>query len=134
MGIARLMAAQLSRLLGATSVSSTEDVLGRPDFRVAVDVRRFETDPGHAVTLEALWTVRGDVAAGGGLALSLVILFAYLLVLGTALKGRRLPVPTRDWWELLHMTPEQLRQQLQMGTRITTEPPAEKLSGQEVAA
>jgi uncharacterized lipoprotein YmbA len=57
-GIARLMAAQLSRLLGSTSVSSTDDVLGRPDLRVSLDVRRFETDPGRAVTLETLWTVR----------------------------------------------------------------------------
>jgi uncharacterized lipoprotein YmbA len=59
-GMARLMAAQLGRLLGSTSVSSTDDVLGRPDFRVALDVRRLETDPGRAVTLEALWTVRGN--------------------------------------------------------------------------
>jgi Ca2+/Na+ antiporter len=48
-----------------------------------------------ALTVVALGTVRGDVAAGAALTLSLVLLFAYLVVLGTGLKGRRLPGPIR---------------------------------------
>jgi hypothetical protein len=45
-----------------------------------------------------------------------------------------LPLPTRDWWELLRLTPEQLRQQLQVGNKTAAEPPPQKLSEQEVAA
>src|SRR5262249_4211074 len=44
-----------------------------------------------------------------------------------------LALPTRNWWELLRWTPEQLRQQLQIGNKIAAEPP-EKVSGLEVAA
>jgi hypothetical protein len=47
------------------------------------------------------------------------------------LQGLRLP--TRDWWELLRLTPEQLRQQLQGLTASGTDLP-QKVSGQEVAA
>lgn len=45
-----------------------------------------------------------------------------------------LQLPTRDWWELLHWTPEQLRQQLQVQNQIAAEPPTQKVSGLEVAA
>jgi hypothetical protein len=44
-----------------------------------------------------------------------------------------LVLPTWDWWELLRLTPEQLRQQLQMAHAAAAEPP-EKVSGQDVAA
>lgn len=47
------------------------------------------------------------------------------------LQGLRLP--TREWWELLRLTPEQLRQQLQAANTAPAEP-QEKVSGQEVAA
>jgi hypothetical protein len=43
------------------------------------------------------------------------------------------PLPTRDWWELLRWTPEQLRQQLQVANKTAAEPP-QKVSGLEVAA
>jgi cation:H+ antiporter len=64
--------------------------------RIRLHRRVIIFEGGVALTLAvvALWTVRGDVAPGGGLVLSLVVLFAYVLVLGTGLKGRRLPVPT----------------------------------------
>ncbi len=58
-GVARLMAAQLGRLLGTTSVSSSDGVLARPDHRVAVDIRRLDSAPGRGVTVEALWSVEG---------------------------------------------------------------------------
>jgi hypothetical protein len=45
-----------------------------------------------------------------------------------------LTLPTRDWWELLRLTPEQLRQQLQVANNTAGEPPLQKVSGQDVAA
>jgi hypothetical protein len=44
-----------------------------------------------------------------------------------------LTLPSRDWWELLRLTPEQLRRQLQVAN-ITTAKPPQKVSGQDVAA
>jgi hypothetical protein len=48
------------------------------------------------------------------------------------LQGLRLP--SRDWWELLWLTPEQLRQQLQAANTAPAEPPQQEVSGQDVAA
>lgn len=45
-----------------------------------------------------------------------------------------LQLPTRDWWELLRWSPEQLRQQLQVLNQGLAEPPPQKVSGREVAA
>jgi hypothetical protein len=45
-----------------------------------------------------------------------------------------LALPTRDWWELLRLTPEQLRRQLQAANNATGDPPPQKVSGQDVAA
>jgi hypothetical protein len=45
-----------------------------------------------------------------------------------------LSLPTRDWWELLRLTPEQLRQQLGIPNNTASTPPSQKVSGQEVAA
>lgn len=51
------------------------------------------------LTVIALLTVRADMAPGAGLAVSLIVLFAYILALGTGLKGRRLPLPGRaGYW------------------------------------
>jgi Ca2+/Na+ antiporter len=47
----------------------------------------------------ALLTVRADLTPGAGLAVSLIVLTAYILALGTGLKGRRLPLPGRaGYW------------------------------------
>ena len=39
-----------------------------PDYRVTIDVQRFESVPGNAATLEAVWTVRktvgGEIRSG----------------------------------------------------------------------
>jgi len=43
-------------------------------------------------------------------------------------------LPTRDWWELLRLTPEQLREQLRVANNAAAEPPPQKVSGQDVAA
>jgi hypothetical protein len=45
-----------------------------------------------------------------------------------------LALPTRDWWELLRLTPEQLRRHLQDANHATGDPPPQKVSGQDVAA
>jgi uncharacterized lipoprotein YmbA len=56
-GIPRVVAENLSALLGSTEVSTREEVVASPDCRVSIDVRRFEAAPGRDVTLDALWTV-----------------------------------------------------------------------------
>jgi hypothetical protein len=43
-------------------------------------------------------------------------------------------LPTRSWWEMLRLTPEQLRQQLQDASHAAPDRPPPKVSGQEVAA
>jgi hypothetical protein len=45
-----------------------------------------------------------------------------------------LQLPTRDWWELLRLTPEQLRAQLQMANNTAAESPPQEVPGQDVAA
>jgi hypothetical protein len=44
-----------------------------------------------------------------------------------------LQLPTREWWELLRLTPQQLREQLQVANNAAADPP-QKLSGQDAAA
>jgi uncharacterized protein len=62
--IPRLLAENLKRLLGTERVSSYPQSAGRDaDFRVLVDIQRFEAQPGESVTVEALWTIRPT--AGG---------------------------------------------------------------------
>jgi uncharacterized protein len=57
--IPRVIAAQLRRQLGTPSTASFSDVaIIDPDFRVLIDVQRFESRRGEAATVEALWTVR----------------------------------------------------------------------------
>jgi hypothetical protein len=48
-----------------------------------------------------------------------------------ALQGLRLP--SSEWWELLRLSPEQLREQLKVAN-TATDPPPQQVSGQEVAA
>jgi uncharacterized lipoprotein YmbA len=61
--IARVVAANLARELGTARVwSDAQAVLPSPDYQVLVDVQRFDSALGEAVTIEALWTVR---RAGG---------------------------------------------------------------------
>ena len=66
--IARTVAGDLVVLLGTPEVASTG--LGNfvPDYRVTIDVQRFESVQGQAATLEAVWTVRktagGEIRSG----------------------------------------------------------------------
>jgi uncharacterized lipoprotein YmbA len=54
--IAQVVAANLAAMLGTSHVSSV--LIGDADYRVAIDVQTFDSAPGEAATLSALWTVR----------------------------------------------------------------------------
>jgi uncharacterized lipoprotein YmbA len=57
--IPRLLAENLARLLRPARVSAYQQSASRDaEFRVLVDIHRFETIPGEGVTIEALWSVR----------------------------------------------------------------------------
>ena len=57
--IARVVAANLAAELGARTQARTGDA----DYRVLIDVQRFESTPGDAVLLDAQWTVIGSKGA-----------------------------------------------------------------------
>jgi uncharacterized protein len=67
-GIARAVANDLVVLLGTPEVASAQLANFTPDYRVTIDVQRFESVQGQAATLEAVWTVRktagGEVRSG----------------------------------------------------------------------
>jgi uncharacterized lipoprotein YmbA len=65
-GVPRVVAEDLGQLLG-WQASTREEVIGAPDCRVALDIRRFEARPAVAVDIEALWTVacRGETRRSG---------------------------------------------------------------------
>ena len=57
--IAQVVCANLAALLETSSVSSIAAVSTiNADYRVAIDVQTFESAPGDAATLSALWVVR----------------------------------------------------------------------------
>ena len=57
--IPRVVAQNLSDLLGTRSISSYEESGGaRADIQVLVDVQRFDATLGESVTIDSLWTVR----------------------------------------------------------------------------
>ena len=63
-GIPRVVAENLAQLLGARQVVSyPNNVSFDPEYRVLLDIQRFESMPGQTVTIDALWTVRP--ASGG---------------------------------------------------------------------
>jgi uncharacterized lipoprotein YmbA len=58
-GVADVIAADLTRLLGSQRVSvSSQMVAGTEAYRVRVDILQFDSMPGAAVAVDALWTVR----------------------------------------------------------------------------
>jgi uncharacterized protein len=57
--IARVVAANLAKELGARTQLRNGDA----DYRVLIDVQRFESTPGDAVLLDAQWTVIGAKGA-----------------------------------------------------------------------
>jgi uncharacterized lipoprotein YmbA len=58
--IQRVIIENLVRLLGTPRVSRyPQGPITTPDFRVQIEVLRFESMPGDAVLLDVIWTVRG---------------------------------------------------------------------------
>jgi uncharacterized lipoprotein YmbA len=56
--IPRVLAENLAQLLGTKRVSAYPQNTGSgADYRVVVDVQRFESAPGESATVEALWSV-----------------------------------------------------------------------------
>jgi uncharacterized lipoprotein YmbA len=56
--IARVVAENLVALLGTPRVILSSQTLGADtDYRAAIEVQRFESAPGEAATLDAVWTV-----------------------------------------------------------------------------
>jgi uncharacterized lipoprotein YmbA len=55
--IARVVAENLVALLGTPRVALSTQTLSIPDYRVAIEVQRFDSALGEAVTLDAMWTV-----------------------------------------------------------------------------
>ena len=70
--IARTVAGDLVVLLGTPEVASAGLADFTPDYRVTIDVQRFESVQGQAATVEAVWTVRkttgGQVRTGRSVA------------------------------------------------------------------
>jgi len=64
--IPRVIAANLAQALGDARVWAFPQGIGsEPDYRVAVDIQRFDSAPGDAATVEALWRVSpGDGKSG----------------------------------------------------------------------
>jgi uncharacterized lipoprotein YmbA len=58
-GLSRAVAENLVTILGTPRVVRFPQTLAEePDYRVAVEVRTFESTPGKSATLDAVWTVR----------------------------------------------------------------------------
>jgi len=57
--ISRVVAVNLGALLGTPNVTLFPQMLAADaDFRVAIEVQRFDSTPGEAAVLDAVWTVR----------------------------------------------------------------------------
>jgi uncharacterized protein len=57
--LARAVAENLVAILGTSQVSLfPQTLISGADYRVAIEVRRFESTPGKTATLDALWIVR----------------------------------------------------------------------------
>jgi len=59
--IARVIAADLSTLLGTPRVAAVSLANFEPAYRVTIDIQKFESEPGHAAQVEAVWVVRKSV-------------------------------------------------------------------------
>jgi uncharacterized lipoprotein YmbA len=71
-GIARVVAGDLSALLGTPDIAAGPIVNFNPAYRVTIDVQRFESIQAEAVIIDAVWAVRptagGDTRSGRTLA------------------------------------------------------------------
>jgi uncharacterized lipoprotein YmbA len=57
-GIARTVADDLATLLGTSEVATAPFANFDADYRVTINVQRFESSPGQSVRLDAVWSVR----------------------------------------------------------------------------
>ncbi len=65
--IARVVAENLVALLGtARATMSPQTLAAGADYRAAIEVQPFESTPGQAATLEAVWTGEPPKTAGRG--------------------------------------------------------------------
>jgi uncharacterized lipoprotein YmbA len=65
--IARAVAGDLAALLGTPRVAEISPANFNPDYRVAIDIQKFESLPGKSVQIEAAWVIRktaGGVVTG----------------------------------------------------------------------
>jgi uncharacterized lipoprotein YmbA len=96
--IPRVVAAQLGRQLGTAHAGVSSDVaISDPDYRVLIDVQRFDFRRGEAATVEALWTVRsrsGSTRTGHTLAQERVVDASYDAMV--AAQRRALGAVSRD--------------------------------------
>ncbi len=56
--IARVVAGDLSVLLGTGQVSTASLANFAPDYRVSIEIQRFESVPGKSALVDAVWVVR----------------------------------------------------------------------------
>jgi uncharacterized lipoprotein YmbA len=56
--ISRVVAENLVAMLGAPRVTLSQSLGADADYRAAIEVQTFESAPGEAATLDAVWTVR----------------------------------------------------------------------------
>ncbi len=59
--IARVIAVDLSTLLGTPRVAAVSLANFEPAYRVTIDIQKFESEPGRAAQVEAVWVVRKSV-------------------------------------------------------------------------
>jgi hypothetical protein len=57
-GIARAVAGDLATLLGTPRVATAPFANFVPDYRVTIDLQRFDATPGEAVEVDAVWVVK----------------------------------------------------------------------------
>jgi len=62
--VARVVASNLATLLASPDVASGPLASFVPDYRVTIDVQRFESRAGDAVYLDAIWIVKPTAATG----------------------------------------------------------------------
>lgn len=65
--IPRVVADHLGRLIaGSRTATSSSRATTTPDYRVMIDIKRFDSAPGDGATIEASWTVKGRAGASLG--------------------------------------------------------------------
>jgi uncharacterized lipoprotein YmbA len=102
-GIPRVVAENLTKLLGTTQISTRDDVIRSPDCRVMIDVRRLDAQTEAEVVLEALWTVGcGEAGRRSGQSVAHEKLLSRDIDAVVTAHGRVLDSMSRDIAHALH--------------------------------